>query len=838
MLVRVMLLALLALQLAMGRGYEKAGNQNTMRPNPAAAAVDESGLTSCPAGSPLGEMSLTVRAGKDPEPLPFDNIIHLTEGDVVEYSPVERGRTKRQGEVSLVLVPAKISGDEELIVTDPESAEKPHQWQISRTMALAVFVYGPQGLSRKRVKSFLSQDESLVAQLAEYADKTAQTEALIAALSNSERSSASVNAALNGFASQYGVPVQLDKNAPPATQAQALFSAMNPQLSSYSPLASNASARASQTASLATAAAGLFFGSPVGLLAGGTSMLLDLRSIAFPDTQFRSSFALGLKDSHLNLCGERLTTPARTRLAYLWASRIPNASQPEMQIGSANYLPLHEKSPMPVTLSDGDWKYLQRARGWYLENNSKKRYPVPLLKLQNQKAVELDLSKANLEAGDYRLGAFWDWKSFAAAGDVHVLPLSDLDKALLQPESQDRLLANSGKVPVTLSGTDFEFIKKVEAKQARDEFAVASPVRFLLPEGLRQGPQLRMDVLIDTKDLKAGDYQLLVSQVDGKFHSVPFKLLQNPPKVKNFPILANAGISTQHYVLKGERLDEITRLEAPGVTFELGDCSNSNSERNLTVTRASAGAPGTKLPIKAYLKDRHESARFADALEITGPLPVIASSNLAIPSGAAISLQPQEFPAGSTLSATLDVKNITARSVLRLACAGGVAAPMVLHIGEQTAASSLQQLSPDQLYLLFDTAPLPAGCRLQAEVDNGRSGKSKPYNLANLVRLPKIESLNTAEPPITGSTDEKSHYTLTGRNLEMIAKAGLDPANASDVTTLPEPIPGEGQKQMLSIAIPVAQTGKDELYLWLRGDKEPRATTLKLPDAAAVGTGQ
>ena len=206
-----------------------------MRPNPAAATPDPSAVATCPAGGPLGEVDLRVQVSDAAEPLPFASIVHLTENDRVQYAPVARGREKREGEVALVLVPTKISGKEELLVTEVRDAAKPQEWTIPRTVALVAFVYGPQGLSKKKVKGFLSQDSLLVAQMADYADKTAQTEALLAVLSNSESSPASMNAALNGFASQYGVSAQIDKTAPPAAQAQALFAAMNPQLSSYSP---------------------------------------------------------------------------------------------------------------------------------------------------------------------------------------------------------------------------------------------------------------------------------------------------------------------------------------------------------------------------------------------------------------------------------------------------------------------------------------------------------------------------------------------------------------------------------------------------------------------------
>jgi hypothetical protein len=291
--------------------------------------------------------------------------------------------------------------------------------------------------------------------LADYAEKTSQTEALVAALSNSESSSASVNAALNGFASQYGFAVQIDKTAPTAVQAQTLFASINPQLATYNPLADTTAARAGQTASLATTAAALFFGSPVGIAAGGTAMLLDLRAIAFPDTQFRSSFAQTLKASAVNLCGQKDPTPPHTRVAYVWASRIPNAPTPVIQVGDANYLPGGQKSSLPVEVQEPTWKYLQRAREWTLTDSKNRASKVPVLKLGNQKSLELDLTKAKLAPGDYHLSGYWDWVPFTADGFVHVKDLSTFDTAKLDPASQDRLLARTGKIPIQLTGAYF-----------------------------------------------------------------------------------------------------------------------------------------------------------------------------------------------------------------------------------------------------------------------------------------------------------------------------------------------------------------------------------------------
>ena len=131
------------------------------------------------------------------QPLPFRTINHLSEGDTLRYAPILRGKEKRPGEVALVLVPEKRQpGGEDIVVTDPKPADKPQEWTMTQTISVAALVYGPAGLSRKKVARFLSQDEVLIAQLADYADKTAQAEQLVATLSNSESSSASVNAAL------------------------------------------------------------------------------------------------------------------------------------------------------------------------------------------------------------------------------------------------------------------------------------------------------------------------------------------------------------------------------------------------------------------------------------------------------------------------------------------------------------------------------------------------------------------------------------------------------------------------------------------------------------------
>jgi len=479
-----------------------------------------------------------------------------------------------------------------------------------------------------------------------------------------------------------------------------------------------------------------------------------------------------------------------------------------------------------VEVPEPGWKYLDRVRDWALVNNQQNKTPIPVMRLGNQKALELDLTKAKLLPGDYALTGLWDWTPLKAIGTVHVLNLGDFKTARLDPASQDRLLADSGKVPITLWGDDFEFTTKVELQKMHDEFATPQSVPFLLPKGLREGPQEHMDVQIATRELTPGPYELLISQQDGKKHPVEFKILPNPPKIDNLPIILNQGTDLQHFVLKGERLDLITKLEAPGAVFRLNPPTSNQTERSLTVELQSSVQPGTTLSVRAYLKDRNEPLALSEALEITGPLPVIASSKLSLPKGMEISLLPGEFPAGYPLNALLDVRNIEPNGILRLSCTDGVGQPASLHLGEQTSRWSLQRLSPDQLFVAFDSSGLPAGCALQVVIDNGRAGSSQPFTLAHIQRLPQIESFTvSAIQPQNGVR----RYQLTGVNLEMIQKLGWEEGNPVEVSNLPAPLAGPGLRQSFEIDLPDPPNPEAVLLVWLRRDTRGRESTVKSP---------
>jgi hypothetical protein len=744
------------------------------------------------------------------------NINRLEEGDILLYKPLLRGGEVRKGEVAMVLVPARKSPDDDkVVILDPKPADQPQSWTVPMRVSVVAYVYGPAGLNRKKVKDFLSRDEELIAQLADYAEKTAHTEALIAALSSPNSSTANVDAALQGFSSKYGL-AQLDRTLPTDQQALLLMRTLTPTMATYDPITPQPSQGVGQTAGLATAVAALFFGNPIGLAAGGTAMLLQLRAIAFPNAEFRSSFAQPMPEDGLGLCGRRDPSPPHTKVAYVWASRVPNVGPPLLMIDKENSIPTAMRSPVPVTAGDPDWKYVERAHGWALQPEEGKPIPVKVQKLAG-KAFEIELGP-NVRAGRYRLIGNWDWDRFTVGGHIDVRSLSDFKAARLVAESQDLLVARTGKVPVTLQDSDFEFVTKVSIEKAGDKFATPMSVPFILPQGMRQGPQERMDVQLNTTELDAGQYKLLIEQLDGKEHSVSLKILPAPPQISNLPVVLNQGITGGTFCLKGQRLDELTRMEIANGSVELAPAKLGQNERTVKVRMAKNIAAGTSLAMKAYMQDRSEPLTFADAVRIVGPRPQITEVMVS-PPRQNVQLEKGELPGGAFLSAMMRARQIQSNSVVKLACTQP-GETVTLHLGERSGPISLQQLAPDQLFLSFDTSAWLHGCDLTATIANGSEGESDAYPLGHIVRVPRIDKLDVS---VADPAKAECDVELTGENLETIEKAGWSTGLPILAIDLPLPLPGEGTKQTLHLHLP-APGADAQFYIWLRGEDKPRVT--------------
>jgi hypothetical protein len=779
----------------------------------------------CPAGSPIGNVDLRVVTPGKSHSLPLRTINRLTEGDTVAYAPILRSGEKRTGEVSLVLAPAiPAAKGQNIIVLNPKPAGKPAEWKITRKIEVAIFVYGPDGLSRGKVQTFLAKDNDLVTQLADYAEKTTQTEALIQALTASDTSPVAVNAALSGFASQYGLSAKMDRTQSADQQAMALFKTVNPALEGSDPLAPGSYQRLGETASLATSIAGLFFGSPVGLAAGGTAMVMDLRLLAFPRTDFRSSLAEKMANDGMALCGKKTPPPPHTKIAYLWASRVPNTAPPTITIGNANSIPATQKSPVPVEIAETDWKYIDRIREWRLVAEGAKPIPIMVKPAGEGKSLELDLSKVKVPPGAYRLAADWDWDTFTANGDLHVQKLGDFGGAHITPVAQDQLIAGKGRVQASLVGGDFEFVTGVQFQKMNDEFSKPAAVPFVLSAGLRRGPQSQLDILLDTKNLEPGKYKLLLTQVDSKAHEVPFDILPPPPMVSNLPVVISRSDRTRQITLKGDHLELLTKLQTPGGSLVLGPSVPDQSERTATFEATSDLKPGSAFEMNAFVAGHTEPITFKNAIHVVGPRPIIENAKLSPPSEISIPLQPGEVAAGVFLSGMLQVKNLEPSSGVQLSCEGQDGNVASLRMGEHSSSASLQLLAVDQVFLSFDTSRWPAGCTIQARIDNGPDGLSEACRLGRLVRFPHVDSFQ-----VISSETEAGVYLgeLVGTDLQNIEKIGWDANNGFVVTDLPSPIPGAGMKQSLNIKLPAAEPMPHApLYLWLRGDQQGRATNI------------
>jgi hypothetical protein len=751
--------------------------------------------------------------------LPLKTINRLEEGDSVHYRPLLHTNETRKGEVTLVMVPANRAPDQDqLDVLEPKPAGKPAEWPVPSRTSVVVFVYGPAGLNRAKVKTYLSKDQDLVTQLADYAEKTAQTEALIQALSSTETSAASVNAAFQGFASQYGYTNQVDRTLPADQQMTSMLRALNPAMATYDPVTPQSSQRVGQTVSMATSVGALFFGTPVGLAAGGTAMLMEMRSVIFPNTVFRSSFEQAIPGGGMGLCGKRDAIPPHTKIAYLWATRVPNIGPPSLILGPGA-IPAKLKMQVPVKpSSENDWKYLDHARDWTLASGEHS-YSVPVTKAGDN-ALEIDLTKARVEPGNYHLSAYWDWDEFHIAGDLAVQNLSDFEKAHLASESQDRLISRTGRVQVAIEGSDFEFVTKVELAKPSDKFFVPTPIPFALAHGFRNGVQTTMDAQINTIDLDPGDYRLQFVQPDGKSHDVQIDILPVPPHIANLPIVLNRGDQACTITLHGERLNLLAKLESPGVKMALGPPNPDGTERRLTLHADPNLHSGESLDLRAFLENRSQPWVISRAIELAPARPAILDSQISLPPSVGVALKPGELPAPYYLSALLKVDHISSEVAVALRCRGDSQDRVVLRPATKPETGKLDQISSQQIFITFDDSVFPSGCDLLAQIQS--SGNSNDRDLGRVTLLPTIGDLSF----------DAQDATFTGTDLETIGRAGWDPENGVPVQDLPTPVPGQPRKQELRVALPPRPDTNPPLYIWLRGEDNGRATFVTIPETA------
>ncbi len=751
----------------------------------------------CVGSLSIGSFRLLVERDKHP-PRALRLVNNLKAGETLRYEPVKIPEaSKSKGQVAVILVgPAQ-----ELAVLEPRAAAKAAEWKIPADTAVVGVVFGPHGLSVKKVKSLVGRDDEVLSQLADYAEQTEKIEALVNAVAKSEASGASVDAALAGFSTQYNVALpKIDRTAPSDQQASLLLRAMMPSVAAYDPLTPQSTVQ--QSTGLAAALASVFFGTPAGLAASGASLFQNLRLAMFPEAEFRSAIARNSESDLMALCAKPQPPKPHTRVAFLWAHRVPTLAAPAAVIADSPHLPIGIKS----AVHGKNLSHLDRAHDWRLVGASGKiAYPAAVT--ASADTLTLDLTQTKAPAGEYRLAAEWDWDPFEIGGTVHLDAMESLAGARVTASAGDRLVEANGKVPVELDGPNFEFVEKAAIEKDGKRPGAPVAVEFTLPKGKRAGEQRSLEVDLDTNALRRGAYKLLLTQADQKTYSVPVTVHPPNPKLENLPMRVNLGETRQTLPLRGsglERVEQITsrageiRLAGGVATIELGRDVKAGEEFAIEMK-----VQGIDAPIEA-----------PNAIVVAGPRPKIAGVRKSFGGEAGASLRAGEIPSGAPVSFELTVEHLDAAPTVELSC------------GAKTAPVAARIAGAGVLFFAIDPGSVgQSGCALSATVTEAATGASDPLALGRIVRLPRIARFQL--------TDEKlgdAIYAgrIEGEDLETIAKTGWDDSTGLAVEGLPTPLAADTRTQALKIALPwPAPSPHAPLYIWLRGEKQGRPTGVK-----------
>jgi len=773
----------------------------------------------CTGSTTLGTFEISVRPFSQGSALPLKSVAAIPAGSRLIWNPVHlTPQASRTGEVAAVIVSAS-----NLITLEPRKAGRRTEWQLLERPQVIALIFGPQGLSEGKIQSLVTRNRDLMRQLADYAEQSSEVESLVQELADAQQSGGSADAVLKGFSSQYGVnPQKLNTQAFSNQQATLLLKALLPASTAYDPLA-NQSAQVQQSGGLAASVAGMFFGNAVGLAAGGATLLQNLKTALFPDTEFRSAFAQAVAKDGMAFCTKNSAPKSKTRIAYLWAYRVPEVKKPVVSVAGAPHLPLGSKSTLALKFGGGSTaKELERARDWQLTPVAG-GHSIPVdVKPTTAGSLEIDLSKVNLSAGDYELAATWDWERLPIAGTLHLHTCEDLSHVALARGEGDKLVEGTGNVAVQLSGADFEFLEKVMLESATRD-AKPAEVGFTLPLGKRAGPQNSVTVNIDTA--KAGSYRLVLTQSDGVAHKVPVTILPPNPKLSNLPIRLNIGETREAIRLQGSGMDRIE-----GASSDAGDITGAPDAHNWSgeIRLKAELIKGQSVPLLLKVKGLENPLIVPGAIEIVGPRPRILSVRKSLADDFGIELGADELPAGAAAGLALSVSHVpdTTRLGLELSCETGESRqPLRLSPGEPAGGASLTLAGPGTLYLSVDPGAVGyAGCRLAATVILDPEGRSDPFVLGRVIRVPRLEKFTLTTEKIA---DSAYSGILEGRDLDVIEKAGWDAQHGVPIESIPTPLPDDSSRQKLFIVLPWPAPGPHApLYVWLRGETQGRKTAV------------
>jgi hypothetical protein len=739
------------------------------------------------------------------------------------YAPIGNAFAKKaKARVTVILVPED-TGEPRILPA--KSAKAAGEWEVPFRVAAVGLVLGPEGIDEKKLAGLLQHDPGIVDRLADYAEQHTKVEALIQALSDYEQSApgtSTLQSALKGFSSQYGVDLPtLDRTKPTEEQAATLLRAVSPNFANTSQSAGNL---AQQSGGLAASVAALFFGPPAVLAVGGAALAGNLHSTLFPPADFQSAFTQTAGDGLVLCTGDERRT-AKGRLEFVWMMRLTDAEPPSISIAGTPHIPVGSPSKITVHCATvAQLKMLRRAREWRLvSTNVSATVPVQIENTDEADTLTLDLSKTRTRADDYRLETIWDWTTVPVAGRISVRPFADLASVTIPDASRDRLIVNTGTITLDLAGADLEFVNHVEFASLESPKATTTlPLTVPVASAVSQ----RAEVVIDTSRLHPGPHVLTISQPSGPAQSIALAVHESNPTLTGLPLHANLGEEHQTVHLHGSGLERLERIASVGATWRLLPTAtgvHDLHERDAEIRLGPNAGRGTHVPVRFFVKDLHAPIEIPNALLVLDPRPKITGVDISFTGQPEIELRRGEIPSGVPVGFAVHGEGMGVRPMLELKCQSEPARGVTLRSGQHVETGTLDRTAQNTLFLSIDPNSVSASdCSLDATLLNEETGASDPYTLGQTVRLPRIEGFTLSAQTFNGSLYVG---TLTGESLELIERTGWTADTGWPVQGIATPVPGRPGKQTLQIALPwPSPSPQAPLFIWLHDEREARRT--------------
>ncbi len=386
-----------------------------------------------------------------------------------------------------------------------------------------------------------------------------------------------------------------------------------------------------------------------------------------------------------------------------------------------------------------------------------------------------------------------------------------------------------GLIPVRLVGADFQFVEKVSLVGTDLPNTRAAELAFTFPQAKSAGDRSCLEVRLDTKVFREGEYLIRLTQMNGKSHDLPLTVHPPNPVLDDLPLRANLGAANQVILLRGTGLDRIEKISGERMTWTLAQPAHlreikgvEQREANLTLDKTLR--KGDLLDVSLQIAGIHQPLVVRGAMEVVGPRPTIVGVDRSFPPELSVELRGNEIPAGFPISFALRTKNLSSSPTLELDCGQEDSSPaLLLQPGESRDGAKLDLAGEGVLFLSLDPGRLGStGCELKAAVKCNPTGTSEPYLLGRIIRVPQIEKFELTEEKL-----DNSLYVglLTGKELQTIDKTGWDAQHGYPVLGIPTPVVGQSDKQTLRVALPwPAPAPRAPIFIWLRGEAEGRAT--------------